>query len=70
MGVAGWEVRSLMIFGLPSAEGVPAGECSRGGRDAKDGGDPAIEGSCLMLGPEKLPLLGILRVIFAILSCY
>jgi hypothetical protein len=72
MGVGGSEVR-IFIFGLPSADGVPrgeaAGECSRGGREEKGGGDPAVEGSCLMLGPVKLPLPGILRVILAIFSC-
>lgn len=72
MGVDGSEVR-ILILGLTSWDGVPgmeaaAGECRRGGRGGKGGGDPAVDGSCLMLGPEKLPLPGILRVILAILS--
>lgn len=73
MGVGGSDVRTLsLIFGLPSPEDVPAcdpaGDCSRGGADANGGGDPAVgvPFSCLMLGPEKLPLPGILRVIFPI----
>jgi hypothetical protein len=72
MGVGGSDVRIFsFIFGFASVDGVPgtdmAGEFRRGGADGKcGGGEVAVGVSCLMLGPEKLPLPGSLRVILPI----